>query len=107
MFEWAYSGINASIPRNIGPECAGYLSMKRRIIETILVAIFISFLMRWSLKRMTVPKLVPYEQQGRKGRIVLLIVMTLVFGIEIGFKLSGRTFVYILNPCHIYTIVEV
>lgn len=107
MFEWAYTGVNASIPRNVGPECASYLSMRRRIIETLLITIYIAFLMIWSLKRMTLPKSVPYVQKARRGKIALLTMMALVFGVEIGFKLSGRTFVYILNPCHIITIAEV
>lgn len=37
MFEWAYSGANKAVPRNVGPECAYYLSYKRQIIETIIV----------------------------------------------------------------------
>jgi hypothetical protein len=56
---------------------------------------------------MTIPKFVPYAQQARRGKIILLTVMCIVFGIEIGFKFSGKTFVYILNPCHIFTIAEV
>ncbi|XP_058804720.1 transmembrane protein 164 [Phymastichus coffea] len=107
MFEWAYSGVNASIPRNVGPECAAYLSKKRRIIETFLVSIYIIFLLIWSLKRMTLPKSVPYVQQIRKGKVFLLTTMCLVFGVEIGFKLSMKTFVYILNPCHVITIIEI
>ncbi|XP_011506048.1 PREDICTED: transmembrane protein 164 isoform X2 [Ceratosolen solmsi marchali] len=107
MFEWAYAGVNASIPRNIGPECANYLSMKRRVIETLLVSVYIILLIIWSLKRMTLPKTVPYVQQTRYGKIILLTIMSIVFGIEIGFKLAGKTFVYILNPCHIFTIAEI
>lgn len=37
MFEWAYSGANKAVPRNVGPECAYFLSTKRQIIETIVV----------------------------------------------------------------------
>lgn len=37
MFEWAYSGANKAVPRNVGPECAFYLSHQRQIIETVLV----------------------------------------------------------------------
>lgn len=38
MFEWAYSGANKAVPRNVGPECAYFLSTKRQIIETVLVS---------------------------------------------------------------------
>lgn len=37
MFEWAYSGANKAVPRNVGPECAYFLSFQRQIIETLIV----------------------------------------------------------------------
>lgn len=37
MFEWAYSGANKAVPRNVGPECAYFLTHRRQIIETIIV----------------------------------------------------------------------
>lgn len=37
MFEWAYSGANKAVPRNVGPECAYFLSPVRQIIETFIV----------------------------------------------------------------------
>ncbi|KAG7208321.1 hypothetical protein KM043_014557 [Ampulex compressa] len=48
----------------------------------------------------------PYMNQDRVGRRVLLIIMSLVFGMEIGFKFSSRTVIYILNPCHITTVLQ-
>ncbi|CAB0032190.1 unnamed protein product [Trichogramma brassicae] len=107
MLEWAHLGINASIPRNKGPECANYLTMKRRIVETFFISLYIIALLRWSWKRIKLPKKVPYAYTPRKGKTFLLALMCLVFGIEIGFKLMGKTFVYILNPCHIITILEI
>lgn len=107
MFEWAYGGVNASIPRNMGPECAGYLTMKRRILETAVISLYIISLMSWSLKKIIWPKPMAYLNQERSGRKQLMLLMSLVFGVEIGFKLSGQTFVYILNPCHIITVLQV
>lgn len=37
MFEWAYIGANKAVPRNVGPECAYFLSPQRQIIETLIV----------------------------------------------------------------------
>lgn len=107
MFEWAYDGVNASIPRNVGPECAYYLSPKRRIIETLVISIFIITFLVWGYRRIKLPTKVSYVNHDCVGRRVLLIIMSLVLGMEIGFKFTSRTVVYILNPCHITTAVQV
>lgn len=109
MFEWAYEGINGSIPRTIGLECANYLTPKRRIIETFFISIYLYFLMRWCLKRMKIslPKKVSCIKQNTPAKTFLLCLTCLVFGCEIGIKLMGKTFINILNPCHIITIAEV
>lgn len=41
------------------------------------------------------------------GKQVLLVLMTFVLGLEIGFKFASRTVIYLLNPCHITTIMQV
>ncbi|KYM86671.1 hypothetical protein ALC53_03821 [Atta colombica] len=106
MFQWAYGGVNGSIPRNVGPECASYLTLKRRIIETLFISVFIISCIIWGLKRITLPKKLAYVGQDRVGRRVLLIMMSLVLGMEIGFKFTSRTVIYLLNPCHITTALQ-
>ncbi|XP_054009493.1 transmembrane protein 164 [Hylaeus anthracinus] len=106
MFEWAYDGVNVSIPRNVGPECAYYLSPKRRIIETLFISIFIISFLVWGYKRMRLPARASYVDHDRVGRRVLLLVMSLVLGMELGFKFTSRTVIYIFNPCHITTLAQ-
>ncbi|XP_024946868.1 transmembrane protein 164 isoform X2 [Cephus cinctus] len=105
MFEWAYSGVNSSIPRNVGPDCAYYLSPSRKILETIFVTIFIVVTGKWALQRISIPKSVQIDHD-RVGRRFLLIFMSLIFGMEIGFKFTSRTVIYLLNPCHVITAVQ-
>jgi len=107
MFEWAYDGVNSSIPRNVGPECANYLTLKRRLIETLFISVFIISCIIWGLKRITLPKKMTYGGQDRVGRRILMIIMSLVLGMEIGFKFTSRTVIYLLNPCHITTALQV
>ncbi|XP_003698940.1 transmembrane protein 164 isoform X1 [Apis florea] len=106
MFEWAYDGVNASIPRNVGPECAYYLSLKQRIIETLFISIFIISFLVWGYRRIKLPSKVSYVNQDCVGRRILLIIMSLVLGMEIGFKFTSRTVIYILNPCHITSAAQ-
>ncbi|XP_064456184.1 transmembrane protein 164-like isoform X2 [Ornithodoros turicata] len=105
--EWAYAGVNHTLAGNGGPECAGFLSMQRRIIETVGVTIFAIFLICWGYKNSQVPPLPKVVRQDRGGKRALLVLMCLVFGIEIGFKFSTKTVIYILNPCHIITIIQI
>lgn len=41
------------------------------------------------------------------GKQVLLVLMTFVLGLELGFKFASRTVIYLLNPCHITTLMQV
>lgn len=41
------------------------------------------------------------------GKQVLLVTMTFILGLELGFKFASRTVIYVLNPCHITTIMQV
>lgn len=38
---------------------------------------------------------------------IILVLLTFVFGIELGFKLASKQVLYLLNPCHVITIVQV
>ncbi|KAK0180044.1 hypothetical protein PV327_005727 [Microctonus hyperodae] len=106
MLEWAYDGVNRSIPRNVGPECAEYLSPKYKLFETLVVSVLTIYLLVKGYQTIKLPNNVKYVNQDRTGKKVLLIFMSIVLGIEIGFKFTSRTVVYILNPCHITTAIQ-
>lgn len=51
-FGWAFDGVNQTIPRNAGPDCAHYLTWQRQIIECIVVSSIFLILLRWTWKRL-------------------------------------------------------
>lgn len=106
MMEWAYSGVNKTVPRNAGPECAEFMNPTWRLIDTVLVLAFAVTLFKWSYSRITLPTVV-YVRRDRRGRRALLVMMSLIWGMEIGYKFSSRTVIYLLNPCHITTAIQV
>ncbi|XP_015912607.1 transmembrane protein 164 [Parasteatoda tepidariorum] len=104
---WSYQGVNHSIQGNGGPECTNFLSLYRRVWETLIACAIGFFGLYYGLKRCTLPPVPKVFREDRGGKRLLLVLMCLVFGIEIGFKFSSRTMIYILNPCHVITTIQI
>lgn len=104
--DWAYSGVNATVPRNAGPECAEFLNPTRRRIETVIVLAAAWGIFKWGLNRITLPT-AAYVRRDRGGRRALLVLMSIIWGMEIGYKFSSKTVIYLLNPCHVTTAIQV
>jgi hypothetical protein len=108
MLEWAHSGVDFSLAGNGGQECSEYLSPTQRIIETVIAvtyALIVEFYYPWKRSVCNYkPNLTLRERFGRK---VLLAGLCLIWGIEIGFKLSTRQLIFLLNPCHVITLFQV
>ncbi|KAL5476209.1 hypothetical protein EMCRGX_G026125 [Ephydatia muelleri] len=78
-------GIHLDIPGHGGHECAAFLPRTQMVLETLLATV----LMEPRLKRF------------------LLVLLCLVFGVEIGYKLCSRSALYLLNPCHVTTMFQI
>ncbi|GAB6021303.1 hypothetical protein CHUAL_003918 [Chamberlinius hualienensis] len=111
--KWIYDGVDPSIPGNGGPDCASYSSMYYRVLEATIVIFISSFYAYWGWKRIRVKNLYAVSKQlvedvhTQQLKKYLLAVMCLLFGCELGFKFASRTVIYILNPCHLVTIVQI
>ncbi|CAG9823491.1 unnamed protein product [Phaedon cochleariae] len=105
-WDWAVGGVNKTVPRNAGPECAGFLHPTWRYVDTALVIVVSVALARWSSAHLTLPT-AAYVRRDRGGRRALLVAMCVVWGMEIGYKFSSRTVIYLLNPCHVTTAIQI
>lgn len=105
---WAYDGVNASIPRNTGPECVNYLSTTRHVTESLIMIPAAMLVIKYGISKLP-PLTVDYKAADRIvfGKQLLLITMTFLLGLEMGFKLCTRTAIYILNPCHVTSMLQV
>ena len=108
MFEWSYSGVNFSLKGNGGAECVNFLSTKSIIIEslfTIAFSLAVEIYYPWTR---SVSNYKPnFELRERFGRKLLVASLCLIWGSEIGYKLSTQQLIFILNPCHVVTFLQV
>ncbi|KAK3739954.1 hypothetical protein QZH41_012792 [Actinostola sp. cb2023] len=103
----AYGGVDPRLPGNGGPECVDFLSPRQRFLETLSYITFAFVLFLRTLSKCTIKDTFPLYREGTGvGRRVLLILMCLALGIEIGFKVVTRQVIYILNPCHVLSMVQ-
>lgn len=107
MFHWLYNGVNFTFYGNGGVECAEFISTPQKIIETLVIILVAAFEIGYPWKRYVVNYKPNLELRERFGRKLLLASLCLIWGIELGYKLSSRQLIFILNPCHIVTIMQV
>ncbi|XP_065888024.1 transmembrane protein 164-like [Dysidea avara] len=107
FWEALYGGINPEeVPGHGGAECVAYLSNKTKIFETCLSTTIMLIASVYAFKRFSLPAKPPPEgDHFWKGP--LLALLSAVLGLQIGYKISSGQLLYMLNPCHFLTIVEI
>ena len=103
-----YGGVDFSLPGNGGWECVEFLTSKQRVIETVVYETFTLFVFWKMLGRVSIPRELPAYREGTGvGKRLLLVLLCLIFGIEIGFKFATKQVIFLLNPCHVLTAIQV
>lgn len=101
-----YGGIRPDIPGHGGEVCAGFLTPKWMVFETLLSTMMMITVGVIGWYTYTMPTTFPKERQST-AKQCLLVLLCLVFGIEVGYKICSKQVLYLLNPCHVLTAIEV
>ena len=119
MLESSYIGVDYSIPGNGGPDCYNSISIKQRVVETCVYTVGIlllfgppvyPFFKKWRAQQPVSDKDDCAKSKGYQPSITqkfLLVILCVVFGVEFGYKIATQRYIYLLNPCHVLTIVQI
>lgn len=101
-----YGGIRANHTGHGGEDCASYLPLEMKLAETILVIVLMVPFALLGLKQYSTPCVSRKVEQTVTQKI-LLVLLSGILGIQIGYKICDHSLLYMLNPCHIMTVAEV
>ena len=112
LLDWLYGGVDPKFEGNGGPDCAAFLAPQQRISESLVIVLISLIEVCVALKKINLSKehRVVGKDCAKEDSLVknlLLVALCMTFGVEVGFKFATKTVIYLLNPCHVMTMVQV
>jgi len=116
-----YGGVDYNIPGNGGLGCFNSLTLGRRTFESILIITVSLLEIFWSLKKINENQQIDNSYHLNHSILskhcsnttinylkkTALILLLLIFGVEIAFKITEGSLIYLLNPCHIISFFQI
>ncbi|XP_041054707.1 mth938 domain-containing protein isoform X1 [Carcharodon carcharias] len=114
ILDTVYGGVDPNITGNGGEECAAFLSVGQRALESVIM-IAVSLLqigvayrkIRGGFQEHWTREALSQQREETLGKNLLQAALCLTFGLEVGFKCATKTLIYLLNPCHVVTALQI
>ncbi|CAJ0935518.1 unnamed protein product, partial [Mesorhabditis belari] len=103
LWDLAITGVNHSIEGNGGPLCMSFIPDWQKYLESLIFVPAASYLCY---------RLWPYldtnftSEPKDSSRYWVLALYSLIFGAEITYKIISKTGIFLLNPCHVTTLMQ-
>ncbi|KAL2080762.1 hypothetical protein ACEWY4_024555 [Coilia grayii] len=113
LLDWVYGGVDPKFEGNGGPECAAFITRQQRLSESLAIILISIAEVVLALKKINFSQELKELKQERNnkedslGKNLLLVALCMTFGVEVGFKFATKTVIYLLNPCHVVTMVQI
>lgn len=104
-WDLAVGGVNHSIEGNGGEDCIAYIPLWQKVLETLVVVPLGAWLIWEHGPRLDASFPVPPKNEPH-SRYTVLCLYSLVFGAELAFKMISRTSIFLFNPCHLATVMQ-
>ncbi|CAI4224017.1 unnamed protein product [Auanema sp. JU1783] len=102
-WDLAISGVNHSIIGNGGDDCLNYVPGWQRTLETLLFVPLAIWMATISFPHLDCS----FTHRPRDySRYTVLTIYSLIFGAELAFKMISKTGIFLLNPCHVTTTMQ-
>ena len=106
MLEWTHAGVDYNLAGNGGEECVNFLTQSQIWLETTVFTILALAEMAITYPMLSLPEPLPRGRIDQSTRRFLLAATCLSFGIELGFKFATQQVIWLLNPCHVVTLMQ-
>ncbi|XP_070991215.1 transmembrane protein 164-like isoform X2 [Oncorhynchus clarkii lewisi] len=114
ILDWLYGGVDPKFEGNGGPECAAFIAPQQRIGESFVMVLISIVEVVVALRKINISKELkeiakygPSIKEDSLGKNLLLVALCMTFGVEVGFKFAKKTVIYLLNPCHVVTMLQI
>ncbi|XP_041808990.1 transmembrane protein 164 [Chelmon rostratus] len=114
LLDWIYGGVDPKFEGNGGPECAAFIAPQQRISESLVIVLISLVEIGVAMKKINISKELKVvgkdctrAKEDSLGKNLLLVALCMTFGVEVGFKFATKTVIYLLNPCHVMTMIQI